>query len=230
VHSLIAIESCERDVLLNQAQRETWANPGSPPCGNMDIRFFYGMPRETIAAVREFDVAPENDDCVYLPVPDDYLSLSIKTQAICRWAVERDYEFLHIVDSDTYVRPGLLWATADYTGMLARNSIQPYLWGAFYSLSRRAMELVADAKELPSPYEDVCIGTIMRNAGIEPTVDPSRFLLKKVGGHIDRNWDEIPADFSAVAELSAKEMRRFHHHVVNCTLSKMKSGPRRIGR
>jgi hypothetical protein len=230
VHSLIAIESCQRDVLtLNAAQRATWATPGSPPV--CDIRFFYGMAGEVARAVDEFEISPELGDCVYLPVPDDYLALSLKTRAICAWALDHDYDMLHIVDSDTYVRPGYLDESGDYIGMLARETqYGSYCWGAFYSLSRRAMELVANAQELPSVYEDVCTGLIMQKAGIEPTVDPSRFLLTKVGGHVNRNWNEIPADFSAVAELTPKEMRRFHSHVMAGTVHKMKSGPLRIGR
>ncbi len=127
MRSLIAIESCRRDVPLNNAQRETWATPGSPP--SHDIRFFYGM-TDAVRDAMQYGVGPEIDDRVYLDAPDDYISLSLKTQAICKWALEHGYETLHIVDSDTYVRPEYLCATADYTGMLAReHRYGPYLWG-----------------------------------------------------------------------------------------------------
>ena len=228
MRSLIAIESCQRDVALNAAQRETWANPGSPPADH-DIRFFYGM-TESVEEAASFGIEPEVEDCVYLAVRDDYFSLSVKTRAICRWALAREYEFLHIIDSDAYVRPELLTATEDYTGLLARETkYGPYLWGAFYSLSKRAMEFVANTRHLPSPYEDVCTGIIMQGACIKPTIDPSRFLLKKVGGHAARNWTDIPENFSAVAELNVKEMQRFHANVLAGTVQKMKSGPIRIG-
>jgi hypothetical protein len=229
MRQLIAVESCERDIPLNDASRETWAAPGSPPF-DVDIRFFYGMTADVAEAVYDYEISPEIGDSVYLNVPDDYLSLSLKTRAICWWAIEHGYDMLHIVDSDAYVRPELLTATADYTGILARETkYGPYLWGAFYSLSKQAMALVAQTHPMPSPYEDVCTGIIMQNAGIKPTVDPSRFLLTKVVGHNDRNWDILHGQpWSAVAELNAKEIRMLYKHIENGTVEKIPFGPRHL--
>lgn len=86
---LIAIKSCRRDCYngFNQAIRDTWLQ-NCP----VDHAFFVGGGDATIWA-----------DEVVLDCGDGYLDLPWKLQAICAWALARDYDFVFVVDTDTYV-------------------------------------------------------------------------------------------------------------------------------
>lgn len=194
---LTAVESCPKDISLNYAQYDTWAK---------HAYFFYG---------RDFfyDLAPELT-AVRLNVPDDYPSLSLKTKAICRYAWYAHCDYLHIVDSDVYARPWNL-QLGDYVGTEYHHS--GYAWGCYYTLSRRAIQILKDAP-ITSTIEDQWVGSVMAAHGIEMTLDPSRIMLDKAGGHTRRNWNIIPPTFSAVAELSVNEMTMFHEHLIKGTL------------
>src|ERR1700678_1122556 len=68
---------------------------------------------------------PKPIDDIYLPeVKDDYTSLPFKTRAICRYAVDRRYNFVYICDTDTYVIPEKLlkcgFKDYDYYGLIQR--------------------------------------------------------------------------------------------------------------
>lgn len=115
---------------------------------------------------------------VRLPVFDHLETLSLKTRAFCRWALEqRDWDYLFKCDDDTLIHPARFAAflptlSADYLGGRCRRAESPYAsGGAGYFLSRAAAQIVA-AADLPAAYgEDRLVGAALAAAGIPLTAD-----------------------------------------------------------
>ncbi len=156
---LFAVETCIAHTDRDAVIRETWGKD----LGN--LVFFNGP---------------------MLNVADDYLSLPFKTQAICRWAAERDYDFLARIDTDTFVHVPRLLASGfeqwDYSGYVREDFYPLYCYGPCYWLSRKAFTEVgkadwpAIAKSIGcSPtersYEDVMVGAILEGTQIVPHHD-----------------------------------------------------------
>jgi hypothetical protein len=205
---LLMVESCQRDININKTSYETWVTdfkhlfPG-------DILFCYGQ------GARPYPELPS----VIFDVPDDYLSLPFKTQAIVRYSIANDYDVLHILDSDVYCRPqNLTHGEEIYTGILSSDG--GYLWGACYTLNRKGMELV-DSSPIRGPHEDVWVGNVMIDNHIPMTMDPRRILLHAACGHNRRNWHEMPRDFSCVGELLEEEIDYLHFYVKNDDFDKI---------
>lgn len=160
---LIAVESCHLHRGLQQAQRETWFGD---ICAT-DKRFFLGGPT-TVG----------NEDEVFLDVDDSYNGLPYKTRAVCKWAVEHDFDFTFKCDTDTLFNP---WNWFDFDKRLdylggenadavsfSNEPVQFASGGAGYWLSRKAMEIVAAAKIPQTTAEDVFVASALKDAGISP--------------------------------------------------------------
>lgn len=158
---LVAIKSCWAHAGRNEQCRRTWLLNRA-----VDYRFFVGQ------GSSRYDLLPDE---AMLDCPDDYASLPFKTQAICRWSLEKDQDFVFFCDNDTYCCvPRLLGSDfyrADYTGFFVRCvSCEPdaeghctcvtgegqrlYSYasgGSGYWLNRRAMEVVEAADFTKDP-------------------------------------------------------------------------------
>jgi hypothetical protein len=139
------------------AVRETWFKDAvSHPA--VTAKFFYG----------QSDIQPLEDE-VNLNVPDDYGHLADKTRAICRWAVDNNFDYAALVDDDTLVYVDRLVdetesAAFDYAGHV-HGSVAT--GGPGYILSRRAMEAIS--KNWHSHWaEDVACGKSLFYSGITP--------------------------------------------------------------
>lgn len=164
---LIAIESCDAHAERHEAQLATWCQP---------IHF---LPPFILAGIF---TGPR------LGVPDDYKSLPQKTQAICKTALSEDIDFLLKCDTDTYVHvPRLLssgFEQYDYSGFVLSWLETPYCAGPAYWLSRKAMQLVAEAdlSQFRHPSypdaEDVTVGLVLASHGITPHHD-RRYALQE---------------------------------------------------
>ena len=97
---LVAIESCQRDRALQQAQRDTWLKD----LRGADYRFFYGGSIQLDLLGQPYLPAPDE---VHLDVEDSYAGLARKTQAICEWAIREGYDAMFKCDIDTVVNPWL---------------------------------------------------------------------------------------------------------------------------
>jgi hypothetical protein len=146
---LIAVPSCEADRELVSACKATWAESVNNLC---DIVFFTGE---------------------VLGVPDNYEDLPIKVQAICKWALLRNYDFMLKVDSDTYVWLDRILASGfeqhDYSGWTGGKAAAKDEYasgGAGYWLSKRAMQIVAEASLTSDTCEDRWVGRVLYDAGI----------------------------------------------------------------
>lgn len=139
------------------ACQETWLKD----C-QVDYRFFYGAGHK-----------PVGDNEVTLPVAEGYKGLSNKFRAMCQWALAQGYDFLFRVDTDAYVWVDRLLRsgfekhdysgyTIDYPEHLAHAR---YASGAGWTLSRKAMEIVASV--IPEhPADDLWVGRILYRHGI----------------------------------------------------------------
>ena len=176
---LIAIKGCERDTRngFHQALRETWVK--DVPAG-IDVKFFVGEGN-----------APLRPDEERIGCPDDYMSLPVKTRAILRWMLGREYDFIFLCDTDTYVMPERLLASGfenyDLTGLFngkigvprategdagpwkpadqGNGATRYYAWisgGNGYWLSKRAVQIIVDDMAYVSDWaEDRTIGQIL---------------------------------------------------------------------
>lgn len=160
---LIAIVTCHAFRGRAATQRSTWARN----VVGADVRFFLG------------GSAPSAyDDEVILDVKDDYVSLPAKVQAMHRWALAHNYDFVFKCDDDVYVQPERLMASnfamSDYCGRLRGASggyPAPYASGFGYWLSRRAMAITSEAELTKDGAEDRWVGNTLMNAGILCTAD-----------------------------------------------------------
>lgn len=170
--TLIAVKSCHSD--MDQGCHgtilETWGK-------DIDLRFFIGCERPTYSNLT-YDCFHEKT--IDLDVHDDYDHLPQKTQAICRWFVNSDYEYIFLCDVDTFLLPSKLlkigYEDYDYSGRFGtahpmgkpflykdgRGMRHPkcYTWasGGFgYFLSKDAAKLIAAS--IPNTWaEDMWVG------------------------------------------------------------------------
>ena len=151
---LISVLSCQRDKALGHHEtiRQRW---GQSLVDVSDVRFFVG------------GLQPNNllDDEVWLNVPDDYQSLTLKTKAICAWMLSRDYDFLFKCDCDTSIFIPLFkeynYKIIDYAGRFyggPPGTPGTAACGPGYFLSRKACQLVLDYKYPVSASEDQMVG------------------------------------------------------------------------
>src|ERR1700726_4645488 len=93
--TLIAIVTCPAYGFRARAQQETWV-PVVLAAG-YDVEFFTGE---------------------RLGVPDDYLHMPQKVQAVCRYAVQRGYKRMLKLDDDAAIHiENFETITADYAGL-----------------------------------------------------------------------------------------------------------------
>ena len=163
---LIAVVTCRARRAQADAQRRTWA------AGRSDVRFFVGASESSDAS---------RDEEFVLDVDDGYDGLPAKVRAVCRWALEAGYDSLLKVDDDVYLVPERLpdYVRYDYVGNFrARNGNYRYDYasGFAYHLSRRAMEIVAQAELTEDSMEDRWVGQVL-GAARPPvsTYDEKRF-------------------------------------------------------
>lgn len=151
------------------AIRATWA----PEVKDADVKFFLGRGDK-----------PPLPDTVHLDVNDGYHYLSAKVQLLRRWALNHGYTKVVKIDDDTYLRPErMAWMQAgDYVGRLrgpSGNYIAPYCSGFCYSLSEKALKLIAPLEWSPSDdfSEDRWTSQQLFKLGITPT-NETRFIVE----------------------------------------------------
>jgi hypothetical protein len=160
MNTLIGVTTCHARIDRADSQRDTWAKDSV-----LDIRFFCGS--GTIL-----------NNSIILDCPDGYnQEFTMKIQAVCRWALENNYDRLWKVDDDVYVRPErLIGITSDYFGFVCNMvaidgkmvpTKKSFCMGPIYSLSKKALEVIANSDNL-GIKEDEWVGKTLLNAGIIP--------------------------------------------------------------
>lgn len=167
---LIAIKTCHKFRERADAQRSIWVGDVK----GMDIKFFIGGGEA------------QRDDEVILDCPDTREGLPEKTKAICRYALEHEYDHVCLLDDDVYVRPERLLAAVpglcmDYLGKVRgacnEQNPAPYCSGMLYWLSPKAMRIVADSNYTLTDAEDCMVGNVLNAAGIRPVHD-GRYVIQ----------------------------------------------------
>lgn len=195
-----------------QACRETWVEDFRL-FKNVDVRFFYGKPAEG------FPRQPLPDE-VFLDVPDGYGGLPQKTVGLCKWATERDYEFIYKCDDDTAVYAERLLVEMmenafDYAGYLHANVCSG---GPGYFLSRRAAEIVATYGKNNGDVwaEDVWVSRVLARHGISPIMLPNHrpgfsahFFFGDGKAFDPDKLDDFTVTMHAVFP---EQMRKWHAH------------------
>lgn len=167
---LLAIKSCKRDQYngYNDAVRNTWLRDlkGANYC------FVLGTGATRL-----------HPDELILNCGDGYLDLPWKTKAFCQRFVGQEYDFVLLLDTDTFLVPSRFLSSGfeqfDYYGYFNGEIGKPkevyrclYAWasgGSGYALSKRAAQLVAEADptnlsmcpELRIPAEDLFCGQVL---------------------------------------------------------------------
>lgn len=169
--TLIAVTSCHRFAYADKEDqaprytRERLTTCRSTWLRDCEYRVFFGA-----SGHRE----PLSDE-VFLSCPDDYKSLPAKTREICRWALQRDYDFLYRTDDDTFVYVDRLLRSGfekhDYSGYCLPypQHLEKYRYHGApgFWLSRRAMQVVAESDYLTEYADDLWIGSELYQQGIK---------------------------------------------------------------
>jgi hypothetical protein len=183
---LIAIQACHRLQEWKDAQRDTWMRAQA----SADVRIFVGrwMPLNFEDQVRRarrtgkpytVPTPPAKQaDEVWLDVEDWFHSLCEKAEAIIRWALEHEYDFMFKCDDDAYVHIPRLLASGfenfDYVGRAITNNWHGFTahyaqGGAGCWMSRKAMKAFLEHAEAAAPFlncEDIRTGRALERAGI----------------------------------------------------------------
>ena len=170
--TLIAVKSCNQHWMAEYHDpiKATWAKDIPP---GVDLRFFTGNSASWLL----YDPA-----IVHLNVPDDYMSLPLKTKAILEWSLKNGYDFSFLCDTDTFIIPRRLFSSGydkfDYAGRFGpkhpvgttfnytdKFGKYPncYPWasgGVGYFLSKKASLLLS--QDTPSYWaEDLWVGQVL---------------------------------------------------------------------
>jgi hypothetical protein len=199
VNRLIAVAGCWHRGERTQAQRDTWAS-------GADTVFFVGRPPDGEPRLTERTAV--------LDVDDGYAGLPEKVRAISRWGLENHFGELCKLDDDVYCRPerldGVL-GDADYVGRFREgyDGFPSYASGFTYLLSRKAMQIIANAELTHDPNEDRWVGTVLHEAKVK-TRHERRFRcpfiadLQPVG---ERLWHHELGRSISWAQLSPANIR-----------------------
>jgi hypothetical protein len=173
---LVAVKSCKRDVDMgcHQAIRDTW---GKYIGGRADLRFFVGG-----------TTSVSQPDETRVDAPDAYKALSLKVNEILRWVLAHEYEYVVLVDTDTFIVPDRLfelpWGTFDYTGMYLTWEGGFMFGGVGFALSARAAKLIVDSP-IQDGMDDISIGNILiPNSDMRKG---STIWHRRIGWHFPKN-------------------------------------------
>ena len=209
---LVAGIGCHSRAHYADAQRQTWV-----PSLTGHHRFFFGQqPNPYLRRALELDE-------IELLVADDYFSLPDKLQEAIRWSLNAKHHSMFVVDDDTYVNSRNLdtaaadWVEYDWVGRMRPDA--PYLSGAAYYLSHRAMEFLANAAKpsavkkefgMPAfPYLEGWVFHILRLNGIAPKAD-RRIRFSSVAA--DKKVEVEPVETDTVADFEWAGLDMFARH------------------
>jgi hypothetical protein len=195
---LIAIVTCENRKEQTQSQRDTWVKDVMTG----DVKFFLGkQDREPL------------DGEIFLDVGDDYASLPAKVREVSRWARANDYRALVKLDDDVVFFPTrMIEPKADYAGWKQEPVSANYVAGMCYWLSRRAIEVMAQAELTDEPSEDRWTGKVLLEAGIRAEVWPKIQWFGKI-----KSRNQLPLNTHArlsssfvAGEFNPSELREMY--------------------
>lgn len=195
------------------AIRETWLKDVA--AAGAEYKLFVGSTQN------EYKCTQIANDEVQLACSDRYEDLPQKTQAICRWALERGYDYIYRTDDDSFAHVNRLMAsgfdTHDYSGYCIdyppHHERHRYSGAPGFFLSQRAMELVA-ANTPDHHADDLWIGRVLYEHGIKVHRD-TRHVPGFQAHYVD--LDALPASHPYIAFHSVRpeDMYRLHANPVS---------------
>ena len=167
--TLIAVVHCRTRQPYMDAIRSTWLP--LVPSDRADVRFFVGRGEH-----RDYPA-----DVVELDCGDGYESLPEKVRAISRWSLANGYEHTLKCDDDVVLLPSRLLAsgyeTADFVGhQNSSKEIPRPPYGFCYWLSKRSMQIIAEAELPRDNWDEGWVRTNLYAHGITLRHDP-RYTL-----------------------------------------------------
>jgi hypothetical protein len=174
VRKLVAVMTCHQKRAWADAQRATWVKD-IVGRGYADVKFFLGQ-----------GAHEAKPDEIRVFCPDDYASIPLKVQAICKYADYHCYDYVAKCDDDVYIAPERFPAlplTADYIGRFRSpyGSVYPssFASGFFYWLSNSAAKIVAETKWNGDWMDERFVATALARQGITGYSD---FINYQVSG------------------------------------------------
>ncbi|MFZ1973852.1 MAG: hypothetical protein WAU89_13460 [Candidatus Acidiferrales bacterium] len=163
-----------------------------------------------------------NCPCDWLGFTDEFVGIDSahplvrqqRMKLICRYALAAGYDFLFRVDSDAYVRVDRLlkcgFEAHDYMGWHKTHDVNAFGSVGFF-LSRRAMQVVVDAKHFPQAqgiyWGDMWTGYVLRDAGIDCHVHAG--FVDGLG--TDFTVENLPpGEWISIHPVSNEEMVKIH--------------------
>lgn len=154
---LLAIKSAWRHKDRREACRKTWLQNLDRDV--FDYTFICGRhdwtpPREGKPFVSRFDSMYGETDVSVYDVPDEFKQIGPKVHAIVSDSLRRLYDYVVILDDDTYVRPeripGLILESrgCDIIAFFRHDPPNHWPQGAFYIIGPRAMSALSHSEEL----------------------------------------------------------------------------------
>jgi len=189
--------------------RATWLK--EIPAG-IDAKFFYGtkLRQDNNRRVAQPKLREPLADEIFLDCGDNYTANPDKMKAICRYALERGYDYVLRTDDDTFVYPDRLlatdWASYDYSGSCAVNDFHP---GGCLFLSRKMMELVISAP-VTNYADDVWMGRVARENHIPIHHIPNMRNQWGTGYQVPADID--PTGIASFHSCTPDTMRRLYEH------------------
>ena len=235
---LVGVMSCHRtnyENLKNPDMHDWWENtrckdPDARRTGcratwlprftelGIDYKIFLGRQTKEVRDKRGLKFVPVTDprlpleDEVFVDTGDTYFDNTHKFQAICRYALAHDYDYLLRTDDDIFIYPDRIlateWSDYDYSGAWNGSVVFFHPGGALF-LSRRAMQFV-DKAIVNHWADDSWLGRVMQDAHI-PTHEIKSIHLP-FGEEYVVNPDRIPLDhqWSALHSCTPAVMRTLH--------------------
>lgn len=166
---LIGALSCLKYQFRRARCMETWV----PQTRRLDLDFVFLVGQPDL----EKGTPERHGDLLLLPCPSDYPSLPQRTLWFCRWALAQPWwDYLLKCDDDTYLAAQRLakynLADRDYIGAEWQPGVGYGSGGAGYLLSRKAAAIVAEKLTQPTGPEDLLAGKVLREAGVDLSIEP----------------------------------------------------------
>ena len=197
----LAIKSCHKYAERRQAQLDTWLK-------HVDADFFFviGNPRVAVP------------DALLCDVSDAFTDIAPKVLGAVTYALDNNVTNLVVIDDDTYLCWPRMLASGfqkfDYLGFVRSYSECPYMQGACFSLSARAMErIMKNSFYLRNGVpDDVAVGRALY--GEVPFTHEHRF---SVGAPYPapHMWPQKDNDIIAAHKLLPALMRDCHSGLVD---------------
>ena len=112
--------------------RKTWLPLVTP---EVDAKFFVGTHDEKL-----------EDEVITLCCNDTHEGIPDKVREICRWALERGYEFMWKVDDDVQLKPSKLAdISSPFAAVILPDAAYPGISGFLYGFDRRCMEILSSS-------------------------------------------------------------------------------------